>query len=151
MCCVRNGTTYAQVRLRTFHEPNLILIWTDRNFTRVHLLNRTSNLILVWTQQNIARVRLLIQTPNLIRRTLFSLNQISSNRQRFSGKVQIPCKIRCNNIRFGTWSAQVRSLNQTRSNAEISGWAKKEERLIHSKFKHPFLADFDAQLFMYLI
>ena len=50
-------------------------------------------------------------------------------------KNKTACKIRYNNlcIRFGTW--RVRCLNQSRSKGEIPGWARREERLSHSKFK----------------
>ena len=83
----------------------------------------------------LSKVHLLIQTSNLIRRTLFSLNQNTSKCQRFSGKVKTACEIRYNNlyIRFGSW--KVRRLNQSRSKAEIPGWARREERLGRSKFK----------------
>ena len=51
-------------------------------------------------------------------------------------------------IRFGSW--KFRRLNQSRSKAEIPGWARREERLSLSKLKQPFSTDSDAELFMYL-
>ena len=52
-------------------------------------------------------------------------------------------------IRFGSW--KVGRLNESRSKAEIPGWARREEQLSRSKLKHPFLTDSDDELFMYLI
>ena len=40
---------------------------------------------------------------------------------------------------------------QSRSRVEISGQARRKERLSRSKLKEPFLIDSDAELFMYLI
>ena len=40
---------------------------------------------------------------------------------------------------------------QSRSKSEIPGRARRKKQLSHSKLKHAFLSDLDAELFMYLI
>ena len=130
---------------------------SPKYFKRLIMLGPVQTPIFSWAELNwnkgrpkSRKSRLLIQTPNLIH-----LMQKKSKCQCLSGKVWI---WRTGHLKYviiiyalGSAHEKFRRLNQSRSKAEIPGWARREERLSRSKLKQPFSTDSDADLFMYLI
>ena len=114
-------------RRRTFHDPNLIRIYADRNY--FDRLNR-------------------FRTPILIAAELSSKGEKCSFRSNCLQKYVI--------IIYALGSVMKSSASeskafQSRSKGEIPGRARRKERLSRSKLKQAFLIDSDAELFMYLI